>query len=124
MRSTANLKHLTDYGFGLLTSWQVRNGKTKPDTTEWDVVSGWIYAFVEGRTVRYIGIATTVLRSRLDGDSYQINDRVGAEVLRALKYGKDISIYGVKRRGVSKEALEREESALIARFDTLWNVRR
>ena len=77
-------KELQNYGFQQLTSWEIRNGKIKPETLDWDKCSGWIYAFVTEGHVRYIGIESTVLRSRLDGYSYQLNDPVGVDLRRNL----------------------------------------
>lgn len=116
-------KELKTYGFQYLTSWEIRNGKIKSRVLGWDDCAGWIYSFVTGDKVRYIGISTTVLRSRLDGYSYQINDRVGALIKNALDNGEDVKILGVKRPGIDKLDLETEESALIAEYEPDWNVR-
>jgi hypothetical protein len=116
-------KELQDYGFQQLTSWEIRNGKIKPQTLHWDNCSGWIYAFVSGVNVRYIGIASTVLRSRLDGYSYQPNDQVGANIKEVLENGAEIKIFGVKRPERTKSELGEEESMLIKRFGPDWNVR-
>lgn len=118
-------KDLQTYDFEFLTEWELRSGKIKPLTTEWDTSSGWIYAFTVENRIMYIGIATTVLRGRLDGYSYQINDRVGILIRTQLESRKVVSIYGARRPGISKSDLEIEESSLIARFSTsvAWNVR-
>jgi hypothetical protein len=116
-------KELKDYGFQQYTSWEIRNGKIKPETLDWDNCSGWIYAFVTGVRVRYIGIASTVLRSRLDGYSYHLNDPVGANIKKVLKNGAQVKIFGVKRPERTKSELEKEESMLIKQFDPDWNVR-
>ena len=110
-------------GFEFLTCWELRNGKIKPQSLAWDDCSGWIYAFVTDGRIRYIGIATTVLRSRLDGYAYQINDRVGALIGALLNGGAKVDIFGMRRRGVSKTELEAEESSLIKMFATAWNIR-
>ncbi len=110
-------------GFQRLTRWELLNGRVKPHTLDWDNCSGWIYAFVADRRVRYIGIATTVLRSRLDGYSYQTNDRVGACIKELLESGAEVEIFGTKRARESKSELEAEESELIKLFGTDWNVR-
>ena len=72
---------------------------------------------------RYIGIASTVLRSGLDGYSYQLNDPVGANIKELLKNGAEVKIFGVKRPERTKLELEKEESMLIKQFDPDWNVR-
>jgi hypothetical protein len=114
---------LQNRGFQRLTRWELRDGRVKPLTLDWDDCSGWIYAFVSDRRVRYIGITTTVLRSRLDGYSYQTNDRVCAYIKELLESGAEVEIYGTKRTDESKSELEAEESKLIKIFSTDWNVR-
>lgn len=117
------LRQLRKYGFSRLTEWELRAGKCKPVVTDWDLVAGWIYAFVTDVRVRYIGIATTVLRSRLDGYSYQLNDSVGRSIREHLGGGGAVEIYGVQRCEVAKADLESEESQLIAAFKPDWSVR-
>ena len=73
--------------------------------------------------VRYIEIASTVLRSRLDSYSYQLNDPVGANIKEVLKNGAEVKIFGVKRPERTKPELEKEESMRIKQFDPDWNVR-
>ena len=73
--------------------------------------------------VRYIEIASTVLRSRLDSYSYQLNDPVGANIKEVLKNGAEVKIFGVNRPERTKPELEKEESMLIKQFDPDWNVR-
>ena len=114
---------LKSHGFELLTRWTLRNGRIKPETTDWDNCSSWIYSFAFGRSIFYVGIATTVLRSRFDGYSYQINDTVGRNILERLQHGKRVDIYGLRRPGVEKSDLEKEESVLITKYDPPWNVR-
>ena len=111
-------------GFQRLTRWVLNDGRIKPESWEWDNCAGWIYAFVVERRVRYIGIATTVLRSRLAGYAYQINDRVGAAIASVIESGTEVEIFGTKRPHASKSELEAEESDLISLLATDWNVRR
>lgn len=73
--------------------------------------------------VRYIGIASTVLRSRLDGYSYQLNDPVGADIKEVLKNGAEVKIFGVKRPERTKPELGKEESMLIKQFEPDWKVK-
>lgn len=116
-------KELQDYGFQRLTNWELRNGQVKPQTIDWDNCAGWIYAFVTDIRVRYIGIASTVLRSRLDGYSYQLNDHVGINIKAMLEKNTEVKIFGIKRSEARKSELEEEESMLIRRFGPDWNVR-
>ncbi len=117
-------EELSRHGFSPLTNWTIRNDKIKPADFDWEECSEWIYAFKTGDKIRYVGIATTVLRSRLDGYSYQQNDRVGKLIREQLNRGATVEILGAKRVGREKSDLELEESALIAEFETDWNVRR
>lgn len=114
---------LQEVGFEYLTHWEIRKGRVKAKSTDWDSESSWLYAFLSEGDVKYIGIATSVLRTRFDGYSYQINDTVGKEILGLLELGREIRIYGAKRPDSSKQDLEIEESELIRRFDPAWNVR-
>lgn len=115
---------LLNLGFEYLTEWELREEKIKPRSLDWEEASRWIYAFVAEGRVRYIGITTTVLRTRLDGYSYQINDRVGALVEKLLKAEQPVYIYGLRLPNYTKEELERQESELIKKLATEWNVRR
>ncbi len=117
------MEAIKEYGFQKLTNWEIRNEKIKPVSLEWDNCAGWIYAYVAEGNLRYIGITTSVLRSRLDGYSYQNNDRVGCEIMALLKRDVDVEIYGIKRPDMEKSELEGEESELIRKFDPEWNVR-
>jgi len=115
---------LLERGFEYITAWKLRGETIKPVSLDWTEASGWIYAFITEGRVRYFGISTTVLRSRLDGYSYQINDRVSALIRGLVSADQYVAIYGLRRPGRTKEELEREESELITEFETDWNVRR
>ena len=103
---------LSSHDFEQLTEWTIRNDKIKPADFEWEECSEWIYAFKTGTKVRYVGIATTVLRSRLDGYSYQQNDRVGTLIKEQLESGTNVEIFGAKRLGRSKPELEAETTKI------------
>ena len=115
---------LQQHGFRYLAGWELRGNTIKPNSLDWEEVSGWIYAFAAEGYVRYVGIASTVLRSRLDGYSYQINDRVGTLIRESLERGCSVGIYGLERPEASREELEEQESTLIRNFGPDWNVRR
>ena len=119
MKSFAALK---SRGFALLTVWELRNTSIKPRCTCWDTTSGWLYAFVTNVRVRYIGMSTTVLRSRLDGYSYQANDRVGRLIRDQLAREVPVEIYGTKRNQLTRKRLEQEERLLINEFRPDWNA--
>lgn len=79
-------------------------------------MDGFIAIVVDGK-VQYIGITTSVLRSRLDGYSYQSNDRVADEIMRLLKRNINVEIFGIKKPNSEKQGLEKEESRLIKELD-------
>ncbi len=118
-----NLK-LQDSGFEELSEWEIRHEKIKPAHLNWDETSGWIYAYATDDSVKYVGITTNVLRSRLDNYSYSINDRVGALIKEELESGKKVGIYGLRRHAIPQIDLEKEESALIRSLKAEWNVRK
>lgn len=117
------ISELTVLGFEPLTRWTIQGDRIKPESLDWEESSGWIYAFVVQGRVRYVGITRMVLRSRLDGYSYQVGDRVRKSIQACLLKEQAVEVYGAKRRGVEKKALEAEESKLLKQFTPDWNVR-
>ena len=115
---------LLDSGFEEISEWEIRNGKIKPTHLNWDETSGWIYAYATDHSVKYVGITTNVLRSRLDNYSYFVNDRVGALIKSELEAGASVRIYGLQRHAITQTELEKEELALIHSLDAEWNVRK
>lgn len=95
---------------------------------KWDECSSWLYAFVADQRVRYIGLTTNVLRTRLDGYSYQKGDlskelnRVGALIRQTLENNTPVTIYGARRVDKTPDELDTEETALIQLLDTDWNI--
>ena len=114
---------LASSGFERITHWELHGDRIKPHSLVWADSSGWIYAFVAEGRVRYVGITTTVLRSRLDGYSHQVGDRVRASIRSCLSEKREVEIFGARRPNVEKADLETEESRLIKEFKTDWNVR-
>ncbi|MGH7863825.1 MAG: hypothetical protein ACREQB_02470 [Candidatus Binataceae bacterium] len=90
----------------------------------WTETAGWIYAFVAENRVRYFGITTNVLRTRMDSYRDMYEDRVRKLILGRLVEGHEVEVVGTRRPGVSKVDLEIEERSLITEFNTDWNVRR
>ncbi len=116
---------LTKLGFERITRWVLSVDKIKLESLgDWEESSGWIYAYVVANRVRYVGITTMVLRSRMDAYRDMRNDRVRPLILAALVAGEEVEIYGLRRSGISKADLENEESRLIRKFESDWNVRR
>ncbi len=115
---------LLESGFEELSEWEIRHEKIKPVHLNWEETSGWIYAYATDESVKYVGITTNVLRTRLDNYSHFRNDRVGALIKEILKSGTGIGIYGLRRHAIPQADLEKEESALIHSLKAEWNVRK
>jgi hypothetical protein len=100
-------------------------------TLQWEECGGWLYAFVVDEAVKYIGLTSGVLRTRLDqyrdgSDSYGHESQCGrikAEILRVLSAGHAVVIYGCRRPQWTKEALRVDERALIDEYRPtgIWN---
>jgi len=59
------LDELIRQGFEPVTEWVTKGNKVGPRTFDWPNHGGWLYAFVVGGDVKYIGLTDRVLRSRL-----------------------------------------------------------
>ncbi len=118
------LRDLANFGFEHITKWVLHNDSIRLGSFDWEESSAWIYAFVSEGRVRYVGIATTVLRSRMDGYRHQINDRVGKLIRAQLDRGFGVDIYGLRKKGTPKDDLESEETQFINAFRTDWNVQK
>ena len=117
-------EQLAALGFEPITRWVPYKDSIRLASIAWSDASGWIYAFVSEGRIRYVGIATTVLRSRMDGYRHQLNDRVGALIRRNLDLGFDVEVFGIRKPAVAKEQLEIEETRLINHFGADWNVQK
>lgn len=124
MLTLDNMEKLSSYGFEYLTEWELNGDRIKLRSMNWQDQAGWIYAFACEDQVRYLGITTNVLKMRMDSYRDQINDRVGTQIRDSLGTGMNVSIYGLRKPGLTKEQLEAEESKLIQHFGADWNVRR
>lgn len=123
MSSSPPYPELASKGFARLTHWEVHKDRIKPNSLKWKDSAGWIYAFVAEGRVRYVGITTMVLRSRLDAYSHHIGDKVREYIRTCLLQGHEVEIFGTRRPAIEKAALESEESKLMKDFRTDWNVR-
>lgn len=110
-------------GFERITRWVAHGDGIKLESLAWQEVAGWIYAYVSQNRVRYVGITTMVLRSRMDGYRDLSNDRVRPLIHSLLLEGHDVQIYGLRRPRIAKRDLEVEESRLIKALCCDWNVR-
>jgi hypothetical protein len=115
--------HLASHGFERITRWALHNDTIKLESLAWKETAGWIYAFVSQNRIRYVGITTMVLRSRMDNYSHLVGDRVRPLICSCLQEGHGVEIYGIRRPKIAKVDLESEESGLIREFKTDWNVK-
>jgi len=81
-------------GFERITHWELHKDRIRPHSLAWYDSTGWIYAFIAQSQVRYVGITTMVLRSRLDSYSHQVADRVRASIRKRghTKKGTDLFV--------------------------------
>ena len=115
---------LEKLGFQKVSEWVLSEGRIKPKTLDWEECSSWLYAFVVDGKPRYFGITGMVLRSRLDHYSYQHADRVQRLIMAELNAGRAVEILALRRIGFSEQERAREESRLIDKYGTDWNIRR
>ena len=111
-------------GFERLSRWIPHKEKTKLESLSWKECAGWIYAFVAQGRVRYVGITTMVLRSRIDAYRDMKDDRVRRLILDRLANDEDVELYGLRRPQVTPIDLEKEESGLIKLFGFDWNIKK
>ena len=123
MSTFDNLSRLDRLGFERITNWDPYEDRIKPRSLKWQDVSGWIYAFVADDHVRYIGMTTRILRSRLDNYAHQVGEPMRERVRECLNNGCNVEIYGLRRPSVGEAQIKAEESKLIAEFKPDWNVR-
>jgi len=111
-------------GFEPITRWIIKNGKIKPESLEWKDTSGWLYAFVvDEKELKYIGLTTRVLRSRLSDYSYISEEQCKhkRELIKSeLDKGRTVSIYG-KRMKEEEDNLHGEEERLRRELEPPWN---
>ena len=115
-------KFLKDFGFNLIATWQIDGARIKPSSLDWQDPSGWLYAFVVGEEVMYVGQTGRVLRSRLDDYSYITGEQptwIRSNVQRQIEVGKIVEILGWKCG--EKTQREKEEETLIFEIDPPWN---
>src|SRR5579859_5349630 len=69
------LEELIELGFEPVTEWVMKGAKIRPRTLDWKDHGGWLYAFVVDGEVKYIGLTSRVLRSRMDDYSHIPNSQ-------------------------------------------------
>lgn len=115
------LSELEALGFVPVVRLVVRNGRLKPEHLNWDDRSGWLYAFVEGNDVKYIGKTINILSMRLDAYSYggDQGKRIRTWALDVLANGGELWLYGLRIQ--DWEFMDREEMRLIRHCRPPWN---
>jgi hypothetical protein len=116
------LNELIAQGFEPITEWVLKGDRIGPRSFDWKDHSGWIYAFVIDGDVKYIGLTTRVLRSRMSDYSPIRNaqtDRIRALVLDALSSGKCVEVFGLRQR--DEVVLATEEARLRMLHRPSWN---
>ena len=116
--------------FEYVARWVVKRDKIKPDSLRWNDSSGWVYAFVKGKKVMYIGLTGGVLRSRLDGYSYITDpysksgqtDRLRGLIRGCIESSKDVYICGLRIE--DQEEIKACEDRLIVKYDPPWNIQK
>ncbi len=124
MSASITYTELAAKGFERITNWELYKDRIKLKSLTWKDNAGWIYAFVVEGRVRYVGITTMILRSRLDGYRNHIGDKVREYIKASLLSGHEVEIFGVRRSNIESIDLAKEESWLINEFKTDWNVRK
>ena len=110
-------------GFVQITTWRAVGDGIKPKSLEWQDHGGWVYAFVVGDEVKYVGLTAKVLRTRLDHYSYGTQDtnaRLRSLIETALALGDEVMIFGLPVS--DRDEMEREELRLRSELRPEWNL--
>ncbi|HVA29626.1 MAG TPA: hypothetical protein VNF68_15695 [Candidatus Baltobacteraceae bacterium] len=116
------LEDLLALGFEPITNWVLKGSRIGLESLAFEENGGWLYAFVVDGDVKYIGLTTRVLRSRMDDYAYIHNsqtDRLRSLIMTELQAGRAVQIYGSKQSDAA--TLAAEESRLRALHNPDWN---
>ena len=116
------LEDLIQLGFRPITDWVVKGNKIGPRSFRWPDHSGWLYAFVVEREVKYIGLTTRVLRSRISDYSHVTESqstRLRGLIQSELRAGRNVGIFGLTEPAPTR--LVAEELRLRALYRPPWN---
>lgn len=123
MKSIQNtLQEIVREGFEPVTQWIWRDGKIRLASLNWRESSGWLYAFVVDDSVKYVGLTSRVLRSRMDDyrDNTEEQTTRLRELIRAeLLSDRRIEVYG--RHSPETDRRESDEARLRADLNPPWN---
>lgn len=121
---SVTLDKLVSEGFNYLTSWRLSEGKiraTGPIRTK----SNLVYAFVVDQEVKYIGLTSRIMSSRLDDyrdQKHEQTTRIRELIKGEINARKTVAVYVIHVPDLDR--LEIEEDRLIEAFCPPWNRRR
>lgn len=122
-RKVTVLDELRQRGFELVTEWVLKGDRIGPRSFDWTDHGGWLYAFVVNGEVRYIGLTTRVLRSRMSDYSHINNsqtDRLRELIRNELAAGNIVQVFGWRQS--DRTILESEETRLRNIHRPPWNL--
>lgn len=118
----SGLDEMIGLGFEPVTEWVMKGDRIAPRSSDWSDHGGWLYAFVIAGEVKYIGLTTRVLRSRIRYYSHIKNSQTNhlrELVSEALSRGARVDIYGLRQH--DEAVLVAEEARLRALYPPPWN---
>lgn len=116
------LEQLKVLGFTPVTRWVLKGDRIKLADLDWVEEAGWLYAFAVAQEVKYVGLTSRVLRSRMDNyrdQSDSQNERVREAIRLALDAGHDVWILGLPVAEPERRASE--EARLRSELCPPWN---
>jgi hypothetical protein len=122
MLKQAFVPSFVELGFEPITEWVIRKDKIKLQNLQWQDHAGWLYAFVVNDQVKYVGLTTRILRSRMDDYSYIREEQCAHKrtlILAEINAGNRVQVFG--RRFADEQELIAAESSLRQTFDLEWN---
>ena len=100
----------------------IRNEKLRAADLKWQDHGGWLYAFVVNDDVRYIGLASRVLRSRLDDYTHMKHEhssRMRDAIFAEMTAGHSVKKWGLKEPDPT--TLQSKELELRTKYSLPWN---
>ncbi len=116
------LEQLKVLGFTPVTRWVPKGDRIKLADLNWSEKAGWLYAFAVAQEVKYVGLTSRILRSRMDNyrdQSDSQNERVREAISLALDAGHDVWILGLPVAEPERRASE--EARLRSELCPPWN---
>lgn len=95
-----NLDKLIQLGFEPVTEWIMKGGRIGPPHFKWRDHSGCLYAFVVSGEVKYVGLTSRILRSRMSDYSHINNSQTNGlrdKIVAELAAGRRVEIFRLKQ---------------------------